>query len=408
VCDIICWIINLSLSALLNAARTSQALTLMISQLLFWLSLGILVYVFFGFVLLLFVVSLFRRKTVREQDLYPSVSVIICAYNEEKHIEGKIFNCLDLDYPTDRIEIVVVSDGSTDNTDRLLATTENREVKTYRAPTQQGKTACQNIAVGMAKNDILFFTDATVRHPPNALKLLLRHLSESTVGCVTGKPVFNRDQGAASMGQTIREKYELHLRNKLGETTSLFGAQDCIYVIPRKLYTPINADLDSGFVAPLKLLESGYRTVYEPRALAFVDRPPPNIRDEFVRRSRIALRGMRGLIYMRQLMNPFRYGFVAISLISTRLLRWLSPVFLIILFLSNLFLLDTAFYCSSFIVQVGFYLTAFIAYLFAQKGHKLGLPFYIPLYFCLMVCSASVGLKRLLSGESGQMWQTRR
>ena len=117
---------------------------------------------------------------------------------------------------------------------------------------------------------------------------------------------------------------------------------------------------------------------------------------------------MRGLIYMRQLMNPFRYGFVAISLISTRLLRWLSPVFLIILFLSNLFLLDTAFYFSSFIVQVGFYLTAFIAYVFAQKGHKLGLPFYIPLYFCLMVCSASVGLKRLLSGESGQMWQTRR
>jgi cellulose synthase/poly-beta-1,6-N-acetylglucosamine synthase-like glycosyltransferase len=380
----------------------------MIFQLLFWLSLGILVYVFFGFVLLLLVVTLFRRKTVRAQAREPSVSVIICAHNEEKHIDGKIFNCLELDYPTDRIDIVVVSDGSTDNTDGLLAAIESPLVKTYRAPNQQGKTACQNIAVGMAKNEILFFTDATVRHPPRALKLLVRHLSDSTVGCVTGKPVFNRDQGAASMGQTTREKYELYLRSKLGETTSLFGAQDCIYIIPRKLYTPIDADLDSGFVAPLKLLERGYRTVYEPDALAFVDRPPPNIRDEFIRRSRIALRGMRGLLHMRQLLNPFKHGFVAISLISTRLLRWVSPVFLIILFLSNLFLLDTAFYLSTFIVQVAFYFTAFIAYVFAQKGLKLGLLFYVPLYFCLMVCSATVGLKRLLSGETGQMWQTRR
>jgi hypothetical protein len=117
---------------------------------------------------------------------------------------------------------------------------------------------------------------------------------------------------------------------------------------------------------------------------------------------------MRGLIHMRQLMNPFRHGFVAIALISTRLLRWLSPVLVIILFASNLLLLDSAFYFSFFLMQVGFYFTAFAAYVFAQNGHKLRLPFYIPLYFCLMVCSASVGLKRLLCGESGQMWQTRR
>jgi cellulose synthase/poly-beta-1,6-N-acetylglucosamine synthase-like glycosyltransferase len=380
----------------------------MIFQLLFWLSLGMLVYVFFGFVLLLIVITLFRRETVREQGREPSVSVIICAHNEDKHIRQKLVNCLELDYPNDQVEIIVVSDGSTDNTDKLLVEFNNPLVKTFRVPNQQGKTACQNMAFSVAKNEILFFTDATVVHPPNALKLLVHRLNDSSVGCVTGKPVFNRDQGPASLGQTKREKYELYLRSKLGETTSLFGAQDCIYVIPRKLYTPIDADLDSGFVAPLKLLERGYRTVYEPDALAFVDRPPPSIKDEFIRRSRIALRGMRGLLHMRQLMNPFKYGFVAISLISTRFLRWVSPVFLIVLFLSNLFLLETTFYLSTFAVQVGFYFTAFIAYVFAQKGLKLGLPFYVPLYFCLMVCSATVGLKRLLSGESGQMWRTRR
>ena len=380
----------------------------MIFQVLFWFSLGTLVYVFFGFVVVLWICSKFKDKPVRKGEATPSVSVIICAYNEARHIRQKIANCLDFDYPRDQTEIIIVSDGSTDDTDKILASLQGALVKTYRMPQQRGKTECQNLAAEIANNQILFFTDATVMHPPNALKLLVRSLCDSSVGCVTGKPVFNRDMGPASMGLSKREKYEFYLRNKLGETTSLFGAQDCIYVIPRKLYIPINADLDSGFVAPLKLLEKGYRTVYEPAALAFVDRTPPSIKDEFIRRSRIALRGMRGLLHMRQLMNPLKYGFVAISLISTRLLRWLSPVFLIILFLSNLFLLDTGFYFSSFIVQVGFYLTASIAYVFAQKGHKLGLPFYIPLYFCLMVCSASVGLKRLLSGESGQMWQTRR
>jgi hypothetical protein len=210
------------------------------------------------------------------------------------------------------------------------------------------------------------------------------------------------------MGQTKREKYELYLRSKLSEVMTLFGAQDCIYAIPRELYVPVRGDLDSGFVGPLHLLGRGYRTVYEPEAIAFVNRPAPSIRDEFVRRSRIALRGMRGLLHMRHLMNPFRHGFVALSLISTRLIRWLSPVFLLLLFFSNLFLLGSGVYLFTFILQVAFYLTALVSFLFAQKGYRLTLPFYIPLYFCILACSATVGLRRLLVGESGRMWQTRR
>ena len=380
----------------------------MIFELIFWLSFGILFYVFFGNIVVLSLISIFRRNQVEKREWTPSVSIIICAFNEEKHIRQKLLDCAALDYPQDRLETIVVSDGSTDDTDKILDQIKNPRLHVIRMPEQQGKTECQNLATTMARNDILFFTDATVMHPPEALRLLVRSLSDPSVGCVTGKPVFTQDMGAISRGLSKREKYEFYLRSKLAMVGTLFGAQDCIYAIPRALYCPVRADLDSGFVGPLQLLDKGYRTVYEPEALAFVDRRAPNVRDEFIRRSRIALRGMQGLIHMRQLMNPFRHGFVAISLISTRLLRWLSPIFLIILFSSNLFLLDTAFYFSSFIVQVGFYFTAFIAYVLAQKGHKLALPFYVPLYFCLMVCSASVGLKRLLSGESGQMWQTRR
>ena len=380
----------------------------MLFKVLFWFSLGTLVYVFFGFIIILWLVCRFRNKPTQKGELTPSISVIICAFNEEKHILQKITNCQEFNYPKDQIEIIVISDGSTDDTDKILEQLENPLIRTYRMPKQAGKTACQNFAVKMAKNEVLFFTDATVMHPPEALKLLVRGLRDVTVGCVTGKPVFKRDSGPTSMGLSKREKYEFNLRSKLGGVSTLFGAQDCIYVIPRHLYVPVRADLDSGFVGPLQLLERGYRTVYEPEALAFVDRPAPNIKDEFIRRARIALRGMRGLLHMWRLMNPFRHGFVAISLISTRLLRWLTPVFLIILFVSNLFLLSSPFYLLIFALQAAFYTAALFAFLTALRGHQLSLALYIPLYFCILACSAMVGLTRLLAGESGQMWQTRR
>jgi cellulose synthase/poly-beta-1,6-N-acetylglucosamine synthase-like glycosyltransferase len=170
----------------------------------------------------------------------------------------------------------------------------------------------------------------------------------------------------------------------------------------------VRADLDSGFVAPLQLLERGYRTAYEPEALAFVDRPAPNIKDEIRRRSRICLRGLRGLLYMRHLMNPFKYGLVALSLISARLLRWLVPFFLIVLLISNVFLINSPFYALTLLLQGVFYSTGVVSFFVALKGYPLSLPFCIPLYFCVLVWSATVGLKRLLAGETGQTWQTRR
>ena len=380
----------------------------MIYETLFVVALGTLIYVYFGFILILTVVSLFRNRPVRKNDILPSVSIIICAYNEEKHIQRKIANCMELDYPKERVEIIVVSDGSTDRTNAILRGINYPLLRVLYMPERCGKTECQNVAVSVSTNEVLFFTDSTIIHPPDTLKLLLRSLHDPTVGCVTGKPVFDQDEGLTSKGLSKREKYELNLRSKLAETNSLFGATDCIYAIPRRYYVPVRRDLDSGFVGPLKILEQGYRTVYEPAALAFVDRPAPKMIDEFSRRSRIVLRGMRGLLHMRQLMNPFKYSFLAVSLISTRLLRWLTPVLLAILFVSNSFLLANPFYVYAFSLQVAFYLTAFIAFLVERRGYSLGAAFSIPLYFCILALSATVGLKRLLAGETGQMWQTRR
>ncbi len=377
-------------------------------EILFWASLATQIYVFAGFVIVLWLFSKFRQRPVLKADITPSISIIICAFNEEKHIRQKIANCLEFDYPKDRMEIIAISDGSSDGTYKILEEMESSTLRVYRMPAQQGKTACQNFAVTVAKNEVLFFTDATVMHPSGALRLLVRALHDPSVGCVTGKPIFTKDGSPVSKGLSKRDSYEFYLRDKLASVATLFGAQDCMYVIPRHLYAPVRPDLDSGFVGPLQLLERGYRTVYEPEALALINRPAPNIKDEFSRRSRIALRGMRGLFYMGRLMNPFWYGFIAIALISTRLLRWLTPVFLIIMLVSNLFIATSPFYLWALALQLVFYAAALCAFVIARGGRRLSFPLYAPLYFCVLACSALVGLKRLLAGDSGQMWQTRR
>jgi len=376
----------------------------------FWFSLAALLYVYVGFMCLLVLIALVRRRPApRWCGGEPSVSIIICAYNEEKSIVQKIENCLALDYPHDKIEIIVVSDGSTDGTNDILNAYRHPLLRVMFMPQRAGKSACQNRAAQEARNDILFFTDATTMHPPEALRVLLKGFSDPTVGCVTGRPVFRRDASMTCSGLSRREQYELFLRRKLNDVQTLFGAQDCMYAIPRRIFIPTRPDLDSGFVGPLQLLAKGYRTVYVFDALAYIERRPPSLQDEFARRSRIVLHGLRGLIYMRRLMNPLRYGFTAVALISSRLLRWLSPVLLLTLFVSNLFLLHRGpAYGVMLLMQVLFYAAAWTGYRCERKGRHAGALLSVPFYFCMLMCAAVTAMVNLCRGETYQTWQTRR
>ena len=384
----------------------------MIAFFIFWFCLATLFYVYVGFMCVLVIIALFKRQPALRQsgDNYdPSVSIIICVYNEEKSIVRKIENCLALNYPQEKLEIIVVSDGSTDGTNEILKAYHHPLVRSIFMQQRIGKSACQNRAAQEARNEILFFTDATTMHPPEALRILLRSFADPKVGCVTGRPVFRQDATMTCNGLSNRERYELFLRRKLNEVQTLFGAQDCMYAIPKKIFIPTRPDLDSGFVGPLQLLEKGYRTVYVFDALAYIERRPPSLEDEFARRSRIVLHGLRGLIYMRQLMNPLRYGFIALALISSRLLRWLSPVMLLALFISNLFLLRRGtVYGVMLFMQILFYAAAWTGYRCEKKGRHAGALLSVPFYFCLLMCAAVNAMVNLCRGETYQTWQTRR
>ena len=143
-----------------------------ITEMLYWTALGLLVYSYFGFFLLLIIVSKLKSNPVQKREIFPSVSIIICAYNEESSIDNKIKNCLELEYPQDKIEIIIVSDGSTDGTNHILKKMEIPSLRTHFLAERMGKAECQNIGVRMAKNEVIFFTDATIIHPANTLKVL--------------------------------------------------------------------------------------------------------------------------------------------------------------------------------------------------------------------------------------------
>ncbi|HET8947475.1 MAG TPA: glycosyltransferase [Candidatus Polarisedimenticolia bacterium] len=377
-----------------------------LAALLFWIGAAVLVYVHLLVPVLLRALASFTRRTSVPEGPLPGVTVVIAARNEEKHLRAKIENTLALDYPPEILEILVISDASTDGTAEVVRSFTDPRVRLHEMAERGGKAQAQNVSAGLARHDVLFFTDATTMHPPEALRSLVRGLGDPSVGCVTGRVVFRKDEGAVSRGLENRFAFEMGSRSALGDVYSLLGAQDCVYAVPRARYVPVRPDLDGGFVGPILILERGLRTAYEPEALALVDRPPPSLRSEFDRRSRIVLRGLRGTLSVARLLNPFVHPRLAWALWSTRLLRWLTPVFMLATLLANLALLDSPLYRGTLLLQGLFYLLAAIGWLRARAGR--GAPPFIalPFYFCLLAAAAAVGIARLLRGETGQVWTT--
>ncbi len=374
---------------------------------LFWISLIIVIYTYFGYPLLMMLLNRIINKPVAKGEGFPKVSFIVSAYNEERYIEGKVKNCLSLDYPRDKLEIIFGSDGSIDSTDLILKKYQALGIKVINFRGRVGKTKVQNEAARIANGEILLFSDTTATHQPDVIKKVVRNFSDKSVGCVTGKVIFISDgNNLIEKGAKLRLRYEVALREKQANVHSLFGATGCIYAVRKELYEPLREDLVSDFVEPLKILEKGHRTVYEPEAVAMINRKV-ELGKEFTRRVRVIQQGLFGLLAMRHLLNPFRFGFLSLSLISHRLLRWIMPIILIALFLSNMLLAGDRTYLFLMIGQVVFYTIGIMGLFFKEQDRRLS--FLSPLvYFCMINLAAAVGLYRFLIGERAIYWETLR
>jgi cellulose synthase/poly-beta-1,6-N-acetylglucosamine synthase-like glycosyltransferase len=256
------------------------------------------------------------------------VTVTIPVYNEEAVIRGKLEAVLASDYPPERCQILVVSDGSTDHTDAIVKEFAHRGVRLIRLPQRRGKTAAENAAVLHSRGEIIVNSDGSIREPPSALKALIVWFGDPTVGVASGRDVsVTTAQGEANQGESGYVGYEMRVRRLETNVAGIVGASGCYYAIRAQLHLhPLPETLSRDFAAPLTARQHGFRAVSVDEAVVYVPRIA-SLRREYRRKVRTMTRGMETFFYKRALLNPLRYGLFAWQLFSHKLCRWLLPIF---------------------------------------------------------------------------------
>jgi cellulose synthase/poly-beta-1,6-N-acetylglucosamine synthase-like glycosyltransferase len=376
-----------------------------IAESLFWTSLAALFYVYLGYPILLLLIGCFVRRTPSQSGYTPRISVLIAAYNEQAGIREKIEKTLQLDYPSELIEIVVLSDESTDRTDAIVESFQDPRVRLLRIGGRRGKTNAQNEGMMFARGKVVIFSDATTVYHPQSLRYLVRNYSDPRVGAVSGRYQYFDAEGRSptSLGTIAFWNYENLIKMMQSRISTISGCCGCIYSVRRDLYTALSPDIISDLVQPLHVIRQGYKVVFEDRALAY-EETTRSVSEEFSMRVRVVTRGMRGLLSISDLLRPWKFGWVSFQLWSHKALRWFVPLFLLGLFAANLALLSFAGFRLFFWFQAAFYFLALLCLLVPlQKRWKL---LGIPLYFCTLNAAALCGMVKLLRGEKYTVWQT--
>lgn len=288
-------------------------------------------YVYLGYPLLLGVLSSLKRSetvALQTDSELPSVTLIISCFNEADVIEDKLRNALELDYPRDRLSVMVVSDGSTDGTDEIVKRFADESVKLIRQEGRLGKTMGLNLAMESVVSDITVFSDANAMYAPDAVRQLVRHFQKCDVGYVVGAALYtDGDAGASAQNEGVYWRYELAIKTMESQLSSVVGGDGAIYAIRSALWRPLDQKDINDFVNPLQIILQGYRGVFEPQAKCF-EETAGEFNKEIARKERIVNRSIRGLFRVRGVMNPFRTGLFSLMVISHKLLRWLIPLFL--------------------------------------------------------------------------------
>ena len=341
-----------------------------------------------------------RRRPAMKPEELPAVSVVIPAFNEEARLPEKLANLQGLDYPTAKLEVVFVSDGSTDRTNAILGTLDDLNVRTVFLPVRQGKPNALNHGVARATHDILIFSDAATLFEPNSLRQLVRHFADPKVGVVCGTLRF---RGTAESRQTegVYWKYESMLRlmeNRLGATLTASGA---MYALRRQCFPPLGDNvLVEDFVIPMNARALGYHVLYDPEAVA-TEYAADSVAGEFTRRVRIAVGSFRVLgEFLRTPLAPFAY----LAFFSHKLLRWILPALLIGLLTSSALLQSGPLYRALLVAQCAFYVWALAGYAFHARlqAVRFGLLAY---YLVAIHLAYLVGFVRFVRGRDTATWQ---
>ena len=380
-------------------------------QNIFIISCLIVFYNYAGYAIILYLVNLLTKSgknLTHNLASLPTVSFIVAAFNEEEFIQKKIINSSEQNYPSDLIEFIFITDGSTDKTPDIIR--KYPFIKLLHQPERKGKSAAINRAVQAATHDILIFSDANTILNKDACLNIAKHYQYKKIGGVSGeKKVISLADTPdnVSAGEGIYWKYESLLKKIDSDFYSVVGAAGELFSVRCNLYRPIpgNVILDD-FVISLKTAQQGYQIIYEPTAYA-TELPSFSLKDEQKRKIRIAAGGFQAIGMLKSLFLFWKHPKLSFLYISHRLLRWtLSPLCLILAFISNMILFieaDNPVFKILFIVQLCFYAMAAIA-AFILPGSRIKI-LKLPYYFTFMNVSVVLGFFRFLSGNQSAIWE---
>lgn len=376
---------------------------------LFWLALALGLYPYVGYPLVAAFMALFRPRGRRHGiPPQPPVTIVIAAHNEARHIAATVRNKLAQDYPADRLRLIVVSDGSTDGTDEIVAAIakEDRRVALFRQEPRAGKTSALNLAMRSVASDIVVFSDANSIYRPDALARLTANFDDPRIGYVTGSMRYvNADGSLVGDGCSAFMRYENWLRTLETRLGSIVGVDGGIDAVRRELYQPMRPDQLPDFVLPLSVVEQGFRVVYEPDAVLAED-SLGDATSEFRMRVRVALRALWALKDKARLLNPANDAVFAFQLVSHKLLRYLSFLPLGAAVVLNPLLLGAgSIHVVALAAQGVFWTLALLAWR-VPAAARLPAARYC-LYFALVNVASAVATWRFLKGEKQMLWQPR-
>jgi cellulose synthase/poly-beta-1,6-N-acetylglucosamine synthase-like glycosyltransferase len=372
-----------------------------------WFSITLIIYPYLIYPLVIWVIGSARPRSVRRAAYLPPVTILIPAYNEIANIAATIQNKLLQDYPHDKLQIIVISDASSDGTDAVVAGFDDPRVQLLRRTERAGKAAGLNAAVPLATGEILVFSDGNSLFGPNALRNLVCNFADPEVGYVTGSLGFTAasdDLSSAGIGAYMR--YENLIRRMETTTGSIIGVNGGVDAIRAELYVDTPAHMITDFILPLTVIARKFRVIFDPLVTAY-EVPNTALGSEFRMRVRVALRAMQGLVYMRELLNPVRHPLEAFCLISHKLLRYAGFAFMLVALGCNAALADdSAFYQFLLGVQIGMYGLALVGML-PTLPKALKAATVVPSYLLLSNAAFALASLRFLRGDVVAVWRPR-
>jgi cellulose synthase/poly-beta-1,6-N-acetylglucosamine synthase-like glycosyltransferase len=373
---------------------------------LFLGSIAIIVYTYIVFPLLLIVRGLIKPMSHKTDTIVPSVSLIIAAYNESESVEAKIKNIKALDYPLDKFEVIIGSDGSDDGTNELIRKYKDKTIQLFELP-RQGKADTLNSIVKQATGDILVFSDANSLYAPDAIQKLVQHFADEQIGGVAGNQRYITTKDTQdNIGETSYWSFDRQLKIWESVGGSVISATGAIYAIRRELFQSVPLGVTDDFVTSVRVIAQGYRLVYEPNAVAY-ENVAKDQKREFRRKVRVMTRGFNAVLFMAELLNPLKYGFYALQLFTHKVLRRLLYIPMILIFLSNIFLLSAGWiYVLTFVSQLAIYTIALLGAWMIRYGIPLPKIVSLITFACMVYLAAIFASWNVLRGNRITLWST--